>query len=339
MIASTPVGSWTWDLDLRSAPGDPLVRSAYAASLVRDVLAEYGMAVGASTARVTTRAEGDANTVLFDRQGLLVAPPPAKIETELLPTLREALDSGDMGIASVRLTCGGAWQEQGEQLFAEKFSTLVADVWASGAGTLTVSTFADVWLTRDLRGRAQPEVHAQNAPRLEAALRRISDIAGTEPDPGDPTWYATPSDTGFAAVPDDDPELLDAWDMFEVPTRRKRLLSGVPSCSTGYASEADTPIRYMAVATGGRVLGYLWAADAEDAAGYEPRNAAGDAAFDAGVVWLTRLTEARYKQMSPLEALAELARLPADPQAGQAVLGSEHEAPSLETLQELSGRR
>jgi hypothetical protein len=41
-----------------------------------------------------------------------------------------------------------------------------------------VSTWCDAWLPYDLRGRAQPEIVALNAPRLKAALEQIEEAIG-----------------------------------------------------------------------------------------------------------------------------------------------------------------
>ncbi|MFF9007457.1 hypothetical protein ACF087_16610 [Streptomyces goshikiensis] len=54
-------------------------------------------------------------------------------------------------------------------------------------------TESGAWLTPDLRERPQPEVAAENAPRLATALKRIFELTGSEIDPGDPTRHARPT--------------------------------------------------------------------------------------------------------------------------------------------------
>ncbi len=44
--------------------------------------------------------------------------------------------------------------------------------------SIWVSTWCDAWLPYDLRGRAQPEIRALNAPRLKAALEEMEKAIG-----------------------------------------------------------------------------------------------------------------------------------------------------------------
>lgn len=87
-----------------------------------------------------------------------------------------------------------------------------------------------------------------------------------------------------------------------------------------------------------RAIGYLWASDNDHAAGYEPRTPAGDVALDAGKEWLTRLSDAKQRGLSPSEALRELSVWQGDPRSGSVVAGPPPRASILEDLQDLSGR-
>ncbi|MCX5377631.1 hypothetical protein [Streptomyces sp. NBC_00091] len=218
---------------------------------------------------------------------------------------------------------------------AEKLFGVRVHVWGEGAVMLVLSAYADAWLTQDLRERPQPEVAAENAPRLAAGLKRISELTGAEVDPGDPTWHACPTADGFA----EGPEYDDSWGNFEVPARWRRLTKLLPGGlgEEDYESSTEEPVRYAGVRRGERLLGYLWAS-ADGAAGYGPRTAAGDAAFEAGVPWLLRLRALRLRGLGALEALTELLGGLDDSTNGSVVGSTVHEAASLDALEELSGR-
>lgn len=104
-----------------------------------------------------------------------------------------------------------------------------------------------------------------------------------------------------------------------------------------YANAAGGPVRYMAVANAEGVIGYLWASDPDDAAGYEYLRAAGDVAANAGVPWYQRLRAAKAAGLPPSRALDQLAAEPGDPVTGRVVRGSDGTAPSLAFLKELAG--
>ncbi|WP_371677982.1 hypothetical protein [Streptomyces sp. NBC_01276] len=165
-------------------------------------------------------------------------------------------------------------------------------------------------------------------------------MTGAPVDPGDPTRYARPTAEGFADQWETGPDYDDPWGTFEVPKRWRRLMDRLPGGPDGrdYESTTGQPVRYARVRCGERVLGFLWAS-ADGAAGYEPRNAAGAAAFEAGVPWLSRLRSAGLRGVRAPEALEELLGAAADGRRGGSVVEAvTHEAASLDALEELSGR-
>ncbi|MGO4463700.1 hypothetical protein AB4039_41545 [Streptomyces sp. M-16] len=205
---------------------------------------------------------------------------------------------------------------------------------------LVLSTYADAWLTQDLRERPQPEVAAENAPRLSAALKRISELTESEIDPGDPTKHARPTVEGFADLLVEGAEYDDSWSTFEVPARWRRLMKLVAGESEGedYESTTEHPVRYALVRRGDQVVGYLWAAVGDEAAGYEPRTAAGDEAFEAGVPWVLSLRSLRLRGFRPMAALNELLGASDSSGSDSIVETTVYEAASLDALEELSGR-
>jgi hypothetical protein len=75
-----------------------------------------------------------------------------------------------------------------------------------------------------------------------------------------------------------------------------------------YQDRTEKPVRYFSVVDkeNGGVLGYVWAGDEDDAAAYEPRQAAGPKGVNEGMSWIIRLRDAKSRGLLPSQALAEL---------------------------------
>ncbi|MEU3512396.1 hypothetical protein ABZ733_31855 [Streptomyces longwoodensis] len=102
-----------------------------------------------------------------------------------------------------------------------------------------------------------------------------------------------------------------------------------------YARTTDKPVQYVTVANGqGTVLGYVWANDEDDAAGWTVRKSGGDEAFNRGALYVSRLRDAKARGITPTAALAELLGYsdPANP--SHVVPGSLTQAPSLQVVKE-----
>ena len=221
-------------------------------------------------------------------------------------------DPDEASLVSVDLSIPGVVLREGVPHRVERLFMVSADAWASGAGTVTLRTFGDAWMSHDLRGYRQPGVQEENAPRLASALTGITRFLDADVVPGDTTSFGVPSEDGFDDLPDEDPDLLDSWYMFEVPRRTDRLLEQLPEGAPQFDNVTESPVNFFEVASDGTVIGYLWASAADDAAGYEPRTPMGEAALDAAVEWLGRLSEAKARGLSPTRALHELALSRAD---------------------------
>ncbi|MFC9327604.1 hypothetical protein [Kitasatospora sp. NPDC057015] len=104
-----------------------------------------------------------------------------------------------------------------------------------------------------------------------------------------------------------------------------------------YARTTSRAVEYVAVANGEKLLGYLWACDADDAAGWQVRPAGGDEAYNAGVLWTLRLREAKARGLTPSQALAELADHDGGADADRVVPGSRALAGSRAALKTLAG--
>ncbi|WP_405613812.1 hypothetical protein [Streptomyces sp. NBC_00076] len=104
-----------------------------------------------------------------------------------------------------------------------------------------------------------------------------------------------------------------------------------------YQNYTEKPVRYFAVVDkqGGAVLGYVWANDEDDAAMWEPREAAGPQAFSEGGIWYARLEEAKERGLLPSQALAELLANP-DGNQGRALPDSLADAPNAAAVEALA---
>lgn len=110
--------------------------------------------------------------------------------------------------------------------------------------------------------------------------------------------------------------------------------------SVDYATTARGPVQFVAVGRPGaprpEVLGYLWASDAEDAADWVSRPAAGDDGENAGVAWYRRLRAARARGRTPSQALADLAGDPGGPRIGRVLTAQPGQSPDLAELRALA---
>lgn len=103
-----------------------------------------------------------------------------------------------------------------------------------------------------------------------------------------------------------------------------------------YQNHTDKPVRYFTVVDkqDGAVLGYLWAND-EDAAVWEPREAAGPRAFSEGGIWHARLEGAKERGTLPSQALVELLANP-EGVKGRALPDSLTDAPNAAVVKALA---
>ncbi|MGK5629287.1 hypothetical protein [Streptomyces sp. URMC 123] len=340
MITSIPIGSWSWDIHSRSPWAEALQRCVETSLVIYGLLDDLGCVSGAPEGLAVVQSTDPSNDLLFSRGHVPVIPGIPQGGPDVVRLLRDSTEETagcSVGLVSFWLACPGKWTDAGTEINADRFLEIDLAAWSESTDSVTLHTYSDAWLTHNLRGRKQPEVHAANAPRLSAALRAISEFIGAEPYPGDPTCFATPTTDGFEALPDEEPELLDSWEMFEVPYRLTKLELAAPPGQEHYSAETEGSVHYVTVAHGSRVLGYLWEANTDAAAGFEPRSAAGEAAFEAGTFWLTQLASTKSRGLSPTEALEEFRALDGAG-AGRLLPGSDAEARNLSELRDLAGR-
>ncbi|MFD8743012.1 DUF6508 domain-containing protein [Streptomyces sp. NPDC059616] len=104
-----------------------------------------------------------------------------------------------------------------------------------------------------------------------------------------------------------------------------------------YRAETDGPVHHLTVADArGEAMGYLWANDEDDAAGWCLRPAGDRAGINEGLEWSAGLAAAKAHGLVPTAALAELARGSDPRRVSHVVPGSLAAAPSLAALKELA---
>ncbi|WP_432158598.1 hypothetical protein [Streptomyces sp. bgisy153] len=102
-----------------------------------------------------------------------------------------------------------------------------------------------------------------------------------------------------------------------------------------YSRRTDGQVTYVSVADGsGLVIGYVWANDQDDAAGWVVPPGLSDDAVNAGARWLRALRAGKARGLAPTALLAELAAGSNDNDTSHVVRGSSQQAPTLAALKE-----
>ncbi|MBD0688894.1 hypothetical protein [Streptomyces sp. CBMA123] len=312
MIASTPVARWTWG-EAVAAP-DPLARCLRDLRTGWTVLAGQRLAAGEPDVRLTLHDTGRPSAQLYRGALTRNLPPGPYGSAEAWCTVPGLLDGGpgplghlplgDLPLGHLPvgdLPAGVAAPTEGLFLLSAGAHTRFTGV--------ELVTYSDAWLPFDLRGRAQPAVHAANAPRLAAVLAGLTEAFGREPDPAEPTPFATPTRTGVLPRAERDGSPSDTWSRFELAGRYREFIDAPGFGRIGYRRTTAAPVRYVPVSDGHGPLGHLWACDAEHAASFEPLGLDvldHPERYRTARAWLARLHTAHDLGLTPGEAMAEL---------------------------------
>ncbi|MFD8404566.1 hypothetical protein ACFV1G_07765 [Streptomyces anulatus] len=304
MIASTPVGRWTWGRDDR--PQRETLSSLHALLAAWSVLARHQLAISNPRISVAVHEAGRANSYLF--QGKLepdAKTPASEIAHQLAAEVEAAQNPGEIGAVYTDIKISGE-VFTGDHVTHENGLFLIGSSAVLDYVSTELVTFSDVWMPYDLKGRPQHATHAANAPRLSAALRDLSEVLHSEIDPDEPTSFAKPTEAGVDNYLKDDGTGYDVWSSFEVPYRYNQFTHAPGFGRIGYKRSAAGEVLYIPVTGSRGVLGYLWASDAEQAASFEPQDVGDNESYQSGLTWLSRLRSAHDRGLSPSEALAEL---------------------------------
>ena len=116
-----------------------------------------------------------------------------------------------------------------------------------------------------------------------------------------------------------------------------RIVSGPPR----YQSKTNKAVEYIALAdAGGRVIGYFFANDEDDAAGWQGRADVPPVSANLAAPWIRFLRDAKKRGLKPSAALDELIQRGADRTASprtRIVSGARQAVPSLAALKKVAG--
>ncbi|MFD8577641.1 hypothetical protein ACR3S4_23040 [Streptomyces sp. CH8.1] len=196
MRAPRESGSWTWMLD--DMPGPELEFALTTAARMSVVLAKHellelnsvewhwshiGREGAAGHSRLAVHASSLADPALPDR--IRAVHPQARIGSFSVLGTGTWFDADGARHKEYRLV----------ELLLVPDET---DLWVE------LSVHHDVWGRCSFRGEPQPIIHANNAPRLAAALRELEQVLGAAAEPGEPTYYGRAVGHGLG-----DPDIID----------------------------------------------------------------------------------------------------------------------------------
>ncbi|MFF5275962.1 hypothetical protein [Streptomyces sp. NPDC000133] len=122
------------------------------------------------------------------------------------------------------------------------------------------------------------------------------------------------------------------------PRLNENLLFNVaPGGPPRYSHLSQKPVQYLTVTDrDGEVIGYAWANDEDDAAGWVVRKAGGDEAFNKGARWARKLHDAKARGVAPTAALAEMIQESDPTKSSHVVPGSLTEAANADVVRRLA---
>lgn len=121
-------------------------------------------------------------------------------------------------------------------------------------------------------------------------------------------WVGVPRDPSAGGIPED---------ATEQTAESLAALEQLAAAPETYRPVARTTVHYLPVALQGSVIGYLWASDAERAAGFVSRPGTGAIGIQATTWWESRLEEAYATGHPPLAAILGWTGAREVPMAGQ----------------------
>ncbi|MET7792013.1 hypothetical protein ABZS93_36420 [Streptomyces sp900116325] len=115
------------------------------------------------------------------------------------------------------------------------------------------------------------------------------------------------------------------------------LFNVAPGGPPRYSHLSQKPFQYLTVTDrDGEVIGYAWANDEDDAAGWVVRKAGGDDAFNKGARWARKLHDAKARGVAPTAALAEMIQESDPTKSSHVVPGSLTEAANADVVRRLA---
>ncbi|MEU3421959.1 hypothetical protein AB0F39_25935 [Streptomyces murinus] len=192
-------GSWFWDLDEFAPPG--LESALSVAARICDALARTELLA-------PTRITYDWYVLGAGTTGII-----STLDLARTPLGDPALPGSVRGsrpiahpsaeIAEVDVLGSGIWIDAGGRPRTEYRLVDLSLSTAPVGLSAELSVHHDIWGCYDFAGHPHPEVHRNNAPRLAAALRDLTELFGMPPEPGERTYFGASTVDGVA---DPDPD-------------------------------------------------------------------------------------------------------------------------------------
>jgi hypothetical protein len=194
---------------------------------------------------------------------------------------------------------------------------------------------------RDGAGFVRRAVNARDslAERRWSERLRAGEADGLSPREALRRWVGAPEDREAGGI---DADVAERWApnlaaLVELrkPTGTRELFPSLSGPS--YRSSTDAPVSYRPITRGREVLGYLWASESDDAAGYVKRASSGVEGLRAGALWRARLAEAKGEGLTPTQALRRWVGAPGYLEFGEIAEDAEElGAPDLQALKEMA---
>ncbi|MET7362910.1 hypothetical protein ABZS76_31395 [Streptomyces sp. NPDC005562] len=184
MRAPRECASWEWELEDFADPG--LGSALMVASQMSAVLREQGLIEpeGIEWLWFVRGVGGIGVTTRLSVSGLLN-------DVQLVERVLQSRPTGfpDAEVGAISVTGPGLWLDaEGVERYESGLVSLsVSPDDISLAADLSVHH--DIWGYCDFKGVPHPEIQKRNAPRLTAALRSLTELLGTEAQPGEPTYF------------------------------------------------------------------------------------------------------------------------------------------------------
>ncbi|MFF9981481.1 hypothetical protein [Streptomyces erythrochromogenes] len=195
MRAPKESGSWTWNLEDVEEPGVEF--ALVTAARMSAVLEKHELLVPSSL-EWSWFQTGKGGLGMHSRLSVVTCP----LDDPALPgALHACRPTGypQAEIGGIYVLGSGAWFDaDGERHTEYRLVELLVvpdemDLW------IELSVHHDVWAQCDFRGVPQPVIHANNAPRLAAALQELEQVLRAAAEPGEPTYYGRAEGYGLAA--------------------------------------------------------------------------------------------------------------------------------------------
>ncbi|MZE80496.1 hypothetical protein GTY57_27100 [Streptomyces sp. SID5475] len=209
MRAPRACGSWHWELDDVAPSG--LESALTVAARMTEVLNGLGL-LSPAMLEYGWFARGSGSVGIISRLILSSPIDDPSVPGRVLGSQPSAFP--DAQVKRFEVIGSGTWFDAaGKSRREHQLVELSFRLYRAGMSA-KITVHHDVWKWFDFTGRPHPEVYNRNAPRLAEALRELNSVLGVELEPGEPTYYGTPMESGIVTPdPDENGMGLDVTDL------------------------------------------------------------------------------------------------------------------------------